>query len=669
MSNQFLSESIEIFDIDFNQLDSIKINEAYEQLLVKATNDFNAGLSKSHSSFEDFFSDKNLDKLMALHGLVGSLNSLISNDELRDLEEKFSPILSQKLAEWSLNKVMFDKICDFSKTKSFDLLPDIRKKMITKIIKDLTDSGIALSEDKKSQLINLKSKLSTLVQKFQNNITDAQASFSIKVKLSELTGLPARSIDTIKGLNPELNIFKDYFYINESSGLLSDVMIYSDNPKIRKKIYDKRKCLCTKGKYSNIDLIDKIYKIKQDIAAILGYSNYAEMVLEDNMAKNSSNVLDFLEEVGGKAYIQAKQEANYILQEGNKILNRPVEWWDHEYICNKILKSTYSVDTETVRSYLPVDHVLSKLFELCDKYFNLSFVLDPTKSVWNEDVKYYDVFENNVHIGGIFFDLYKREGKSPGAWLNPISSYENNTIKSQKPYCLLVCNTPKSSNSISTFDLNEVITLFHEMGHAVHHLLSKVSEEYYSGFNNVEHDGVEIPSQLFENLVYNQDILKFISKNINDGTSLPENIINNIVESRKFLGATSIINMVKFSEMDMKLYTQNIAHPFDLEIEAMKKWQLVDNTDFDRKRMASFGHIFGGGYSAGYYSYQWAEVYAIDGYQHIIENGAFSPETIDRFKKYKENILYTGGEFGMKNNYLAFRGSDPKVENYINFYL
>lgn len=667
MGNQFLENNLDYFDINFNDLNIDDIKSAYQILILEADNHFENKLNSELKTYSDFFSLSPIDKLSSLHSFVSSLNSMVTIEGLRDLEEYYSPILSEKFTTWSLNKQIFNSLCNFAKSTDFQSLNQIRQKMIKKIIKDLIDSGINLSDENKQNLIKMKSELSLLVQNFQNNITDAQANFKIKLKLSDIKGVSQRTLDNIVQLNEGIDIEKNPFYITESSGLISDVMINSTSESIRKKIYNKRKTLCSKGKYDNTEIIDRIYKLKQKIAQLLGYDNYATMVLEENMATCPNNALDFLNEVGLATIDLAKHEANFILSEGNRLLSRPVEWWDHEFICDKILKNTYSIDSEEIRKYFPVNHTVLKLFELCENLFGIKFINDPDRSVWNEDVIFYNVYQDNSLIGGIYLDLYKREGKMPGAWLNPISTFENNDINQTMPYAILVCNAPKDSNSIPTFELNECVTLFHEMGHALHLLLSKVSEEFYSGFNNVEHDAVEIPSQLLENFFYLPEVLKFISKNIEDSSPISDEIIDNIISSRKFLGATSIINMVKFSEMDLNLYLQNDIHPYEAELSSMNKWKIVDSFDVDRKRMSTFSHIFGGGYSAGYYAYQWAEVYAIEGFKYLTEHPLFSKESEDRFNSYKINILETGGSSSMLDNFIKFRGEKPNIKNYIDF--
>jgi oligopeptidase A len=665
--NILLTSNLEAFDVDFSKLTTDAFNEAYEVLLNQAQEEFDVALKLKNPTYQDLFKNGASEKLMALHHLLGSMNSLVENEEFRKIEEKYSGILTFKFTEWSLNSKMFKKVENFTKTKEYASLSELRQKMIQKTLKDLKSSGVNLPAKEKKHLAKLNQKIAKLAQKFQNNITDAQDQLSFVVGSKELKGLSDRSLNNANEIAKSMELKDGKYFVDQPSGLIDDIMAHSENEAIRKKIYLKRRTLASKGKYDNSNLIDQIYKLKQEVASLLGYKDYAHMALEEQMAKTPDAALQFLEKLGNIALPYAKKEAEFVSQFGQKLLNRKIEWWDHEYVANTIMKTSFQIDPESVRLYFPVDKVVNGLFELCKSMFDVDFVEVKDKKTWHSDVRYFDVYEAGNHIGGIFMDIYKRPGKTPGAWLDPLCTYENNDLEKVKPVALLVCNAPKDSGQASTFELEEVVTLFHEMGHGLHHLLSKVEEEFYSGFNNVEQDAVEIPSQLMENFVYEKDVLKKLTSHIKTGESIPDELIEKIIKSKKFMGASMIVNMVRFSEMDMRLYMQKEKHPFDVELEAMLKWKISENLDKDRRRMAVFSHIFGGGYAAGYYSYQWAEVYAADGYKYM--TSGTEAQRKERIKKYKEEILYTGGKQSMKDNYALFKPSEVDLKHLINNYI
>lgn len=669
--NQFLSDSVKYFDVDFSNVSKEDLVYAYDFLIEKSKEEFSKKLELESPTYDDFFSEGSFEKLMSLSHLVGSMSSLLDNKIFREIDEQYSPQISVLANEFALNTVMYDKLRNFSTSEGFKSLSEIRQKMITKILKNLDDMGISLSPSNKKKLNSLYEKQVKLVTKFQNNITDAQANLKVTANVSILDGMPQKIIDNILGYNTAINFdgLPNKVLLDESSGTLSDVLVYSSDEIIRKKIYNKRKELCLSGKFNNSKLIDKIYKNKQKISTLLGYKTYAHQATEDNMAKNPENAINFINKIGENAKLAAKNEVDFIKSEGCKILGRNVEWWDHEYVCNKILKQFYDIDQNEVKKYFPVDSVVNGLFSLLKKVFDINFVLDSNFNSWDDSVLTYNVYEGENFVGKMFMDLYKRKGKSPGAWLDPVSSYENNSLNKTHPVALLVCNVAKESTGASTMEHNDIVTLFHEMGHALHLLLSKVEEEYFSGFNNVEHDAVEIPSQALENFAYNTKVLELISSHVSDGSKIPLELANKLANSKNFLSATFLINMVKFSEMDLLLYSQDEEHPYKFEEDAMKKWAISDTIDFDRKRMPMFSHIFGGGYAAGYYAYQWADVYAVDTFSYLSDLDLFTSESLERFNSYKKNILYTGGSNPMEDNFNNFKGSQPSIENYLNFYL
>lgn len=615
--NILLTSDVATFDIDFSKLTPQMFIEAFDILLSEADKEFSAKVKAKKLTYKELSEDVARERLMAVTHVLGNLNALIDNEEYRDIEEKYTGIISVKMTEWALSSKMYKKIQLFSMTKEYQGLSDLRKKMIQKILKDLRTGGVDLPSKDKKVLAKINRKTSQLVQKFQNNITDAQDSIAFIVKEKDLKGLPERSLNNAKEIAKQKNLPEGKFYIDEPSGLVDDAFTYSKSEALRKKIYLKRRELCTTGKFNNTKLIDKIYKLKNEVAHMLGYQDFAHMMLEDNMAKTPSTTLDFINKLGNIALPHAKKETELIREEAKKILGREMNWWDGGFVVDKITKEKFDIDPEEVRLYFPVDKVMNGLFELCKSLFDVSFVENKNKHTWHPDAKYYDVFEGDNHIGGLFMDIYKRAGKTPGAWLDPVCAYENNDIRSRKPVAVLVCNAPQDAGQTSTFEMYEVVTLFHEMGHALHHLLCKVEEEFFSGLHQVEHDAVEIPSQLMENFVYEREVLKKLTSHVKTGEQLPDELIEKIIKNRKFLGASEILNMVRYSEMDMRLYMQNEAHPYEIEAKILKKWKVNDNYDKKRGRMAVFSHIFGGGYSAGYYAYQWAEVYAADGYKYL----------------------------------------------------
>lgn len=664
--NQILNNDVESFDVDFSKLNAKDFEEALAVSLDGASEEFEQVRKMKNHTFEELFGLPKVNQLLSVYGLLRNLVNLIENKEYREIYEKYGEILTGKFIEWNFDKKSFKNLEAYSRSSDYAKQPLIRQNIVQKNILDLKKSGIDLSNAEQKKFRKVSQRLSVLTNKFANNVTDAQKNLNFIVSKNSLRGLSDRAWANVEALRVQKGLPEEKCYIDEVSGLLTEVMSDVRNQSIRKKIYQARKKTCLSGKFNNTKLADTIYKLKQEKASILGYPSLAHQVLEDNMASTPENVLKFINELGNEALPHARAQFKEMTEFGEKLLKRPVEPWDIQYVTKKMKSKQLSLDANVVREYFPVEHVIKSLFDFCEEKFGVSFV-QTTKSTWHEDVKVLNVVENGEVIGNLYMDLYKRDGKRPGAWLSPICTARDNTISKKKAVALLVCNAPKDVGE-STFSIDEVVTLFHEMGHALHHLLSKVKEEFYSGFNHVQHDAIEFPSQLLDMFVFNEDVLKRISKNVRTGAPLSKSLITKIQKSKKFLGALQIMRTLQYSDMDMTLYLQHDKTPFEVENEIKEKWLVNPNYDKNLFLMKNFLHIFGGGYSAGYYGYQWAEVLSADAYRYLTEKVS-KKENQARFDSYKRHVLYTGGEQTMSNNYYDFTKSEPNVKSLIEQYI
>lgn len=664
--NQLLIKDVEMFDIDFQTLKPSDFEEGLSISLEKSIDEFNHINKIKNHTFEQLFHYPEASRLLAIFNLLGTLNGLVNNEEYRNIFEKYNEKLTLQFLEWNFDKKNYRNLEAYSRGDDFQKQPIIRQKIVLKTISDLRRSGINLPNNEQRKFKKVSQKLSNLVMKFSNNVTDSQNELRFVVNKNALKGLSDRAIKNIEHVSKQNNLPEGKYLIDELSGSLSEVMSDVRNQGIRKKIYNARKNRCLKGKYNTTKLIEQIYKLKQESAHILGYDSVAHEVLVDNMAGTPDAVKKFIDELGNAALPHAREQFNELKNFGESLLKRPMQAWDVSYVSKKMEKKQAKLDSELIREYLPVKHVIQALFDFCEEKFGITFK-ETEKVAWHEDVKLFNVYENGVLVGSLYMDLYMREGKRPGAWLSPICTARNNTCSKKDAVALLVCNAPKDISN-PTFTLDEVVTLFHEMGHALHHLLSKVSEEFYSGFNHVEHDAVEFPSQLLDMFVYNEDVLRRISKHIETGKPLSNSLIAKIKDSKRFLGALQIMRTLQFSDMDITLYLQKDKHPFEVEREIKEKWAVNPHQDKDNYMMKTFMHIFCGGYSAGYYGYQWAEVLSADAYQYLTEKVS-RKESQKRFNDYKQYVLYTGGEQSMRNNYYDFTHFEPNVQSLIAQYI
>lgn len=666
MSNLLLDDDIFDLKINFPQLTAADFDSTLAIVMEQAKQEVNMQKKILNPTFKDLIHFPHVHKLFHIFSILGTLCSLSGDEELRKVSDHYDDVLNELVMQWHFDKESFEQLNQFVNSPAFYEQSVIRQRILNKNLTDWKKSGINLPLSQQKAFIKNTAKINQLSTQFNNNITDSTESMFLIVDEKLLKGLSDRSLENAKALSQEKNVPPGKIYIDENSGLFSDVMSNVKNQHVRKKIYKLRKNQCLKGEFNNTKIIDKIYKYCQKNSHLLGYQNVATEVISENMAKTPENVEKFIQEIGDIVAPLARKESLELYEKGAVLLNRPVHIWDTSFLINHFEKEFANIDYEELRKYFPLEHVLKGLFQFCKEKFNIEFK-ESARLVWHEDVKYYDVYENNIHIGGLFMDLYKRNGKRSGAWLSPLVTACDNDIQKNKAYALLVCNITKN-HGISTVSFDDVQAIFHEMGHGIHHLLSKVQESYYSGFNNVAFDCIEFPSQLLESFIYNYDVLKLISKHIDTGLPLDDDIIKRLKDYKKFMGATGIIRGIIFSDIDQKLYNQNELHPYVIEEQVKRHWNINANADYDFYHTKTFQHIFGG-YKASYYAYQWAEVMSSDAYTYLTEENISSDETQKRFDSYKEHILYTGGEHTMSANYENFTGRQPLIQGFLNQYI
>lgn len=667
MNNELLTNAVRYFDVDFKKLTPEMFREALDKRLELAKTEIQELRKNKSPSFKDLFYSPQSSGFLNVLSMVHNLTSLKEDLELRKIQEQYDEKWTELSMDVMFDEKLFKKTEAFVLTDEFQTLNNVRKKMVLKYIDDWRQSGIGLPKAEQKRFAKNTEKLNKLSFKFSNNNTDANKEMFLIVSKNSLKGLSERSWKNAEKLSKEKGVPEGKIYIDETSGLFTDVMNDVRNEGVRKRIYKMRKNKCLKGKFSTVKLIEEIYKLKQDSAKLLGYENVVACEVKDNMAATPQRVREFIDNIGKEAIEVARSDMNKINEFSLKILKRKPNFWDKQYVINKMEKKVAKLDQEELRKFFPVSKVVDGLFKFCEEKFNVRFIEDKTRSLWHDDVTFYNVYEGENHIGGIFFDLFKREGKRGGAWLSPICSSRNNDIDNAKAYAMLVCNSNKDEGT-PTFSFDEVVTLFHEMGHGLHHLLSKAQEEYYSGFNHVQFDAIEFPSQLLEMFSYNTEVLKMISAHVETGEPLNARWIKKIQESKKFMGSFRIMTTLTYSDIDHSIYTQFNAHPFDIEKNIKAKWKISETLDEDYFMTKSFSHIFAGGYQGNYYSYQWAEVLSSDAYQYLTEKVS-KAENQKRFNKYKTCVLYTGGEESMSTNYQDFVGREPDVKSLLAQYI
>ncbi len=600
---------------------------------------------------------------------VGHLHSVADSEELRKAYNACLPKLSDYSTELGQNKDLFHAYESIAKHASFDSLTTAQKKIIENALRDFRLSGIDLPKEKQQRYREIQQALSKLQTKFEENLLDStQAWTRLITDENELAGLPESALALAKQ-NAEQN--------NQSGWLLNlefpsyiPVMQYADNAALRKEIYEAYVARASDkgpnaGKWDNSDVMTDILKLRTEKARLLGFDSYAHLSLATKMAEKPQQVLDFLNDLAGKSIESAKAEFAEVEkfaqeQDGIEKLNA----WDVAYYSEKLRQAKFDISQETLRPYFPVDRVLDGLFTITKKLYSVNIKERQGIDTWHKDVKFFDIYDSNNEVCGSFYlDLYARKQKRGGAWMDECLVRRKYNQGIQKPVAYLTCNfTPPIAGKSSLITHDEVTTLFHEFGHGLHHMLTKVEYSGVSGINGVAWDAVELPSQFMENWCWEKEALDLFAKHFETDETLPDDLFEKMARARTFQSSMQMVRQLEFALFDFRLHLEYADNPI-LDIQALLnevrgKVAVVPAPEFNRFQH-SFSHIFAGGYAAGYYSYKWAEVLSADAFSKFEENGIFDANTGMHFL---HTILEQGGSREPMDLFVEFRGREPSVE-------
>jgi oligopeptidase A len=440
-----------------------------------------------------------------------------------------------------------------------------------------------------------------------------------------------------------------------------DVVTHADSRELRHRFYrawSTRASDQGKKDWDNSDNIRKILTLRGDIAKLVGFDNYAEYSLATKMATTTRAVIDFLEQLASHTKEAALAELDRI----QGMAAHPIEAWDTAYYLEKLKQQQYAISEEALRQYFPVNRVKQGLFDLASRLYGVVLTPNDQISVWHESVSYFDVAdESGTIIGGFYTDLFARSGKRSGAWIDECVARKNLAGENVLPVGYLVCNFARpDENGVSLLTHNDVLTFFHEFGHMLHHLLTKVDYPSLAGINGVPWDAVELPSQFMENFAWYYDVLVRSSAHHRSGEVLPEEMHRKLDESRHLGAALSMLRQIEFALFDFRLHTEHHEGIDVMKVlnEVRTEVGLVRHPQYNRMPHA-FSHVFAGGYAAGYYSYKWAEVLAADAFAAFEESGIFHKPTAARFRS---EILEVGGSRDFMQAFVAFRGRQPTID-------
>jgi Zn-dependent oligopeptidase len=607
---------------------------------------------------------------------VENLLSLNADDDFRDEAEKTRPVMVEFYNNYSLDPRVYEFVKRYAKSENAKNLTGERKRYLENTLKDFKLSGAELEGEAREEFKELNLKLSQLSQKFSNNVVDSKFDLIIKNK-EDLAGLPDDLIQAA-ALKAKESGIESAWVFNLDYPSYGPFMKFSDNGVLRKTLYIEYLTRASAGKkgkknesLDNEPLILDIFAVKARKAKLLGFSTYADLSLQMKMAESPKQVKEFLIRLAEKARALAEKEyaelisfqksINYQNTENNPEKILP---WDTAYLSEKLRKEKYDFDTNLTKPYFELNATIEGMFNIAKTLYSIDFQKVENIEVWHEDVSVYQVLEKDGSIIGTFYmDLYPREVKRSGAWVMPlVDSAINPSGHKIKPQCTLVCNLTKPqlkpSYSPSLLTHLEVLTLFHEFGHALHHLLSNVELSPMAG-TNVEWDFVELPSQLNENFVWQKESLSTFAKHYETAEPIPAGLLDKMLAARNFNEGLSCLRQVEFALFDLEIYmnkeeslseSPNLTH-----LRIARKYNLIDPSDlvcFPN----SFSHIFAGGYASGYYSYKWAEVLEADAFSRFQNEGVLNPIV---GAEYRKNILEKGDSEAPLSLFKAFMGREP----------
>ncbi len=608
------------------------------------------------------------DRLHKLWSPVSHMNSVVSNDELRQAHDACLPLMSEYGTWVGQHQGLYQAIKSIKESDGFDTLSAAQQKVINNELRDFTLSGVALPEDKKQRFAEIQAKLSELASKFSNNLMDATLAWTKHITdESELSGLPDSALAAAKQAAEAKQLDGWLFTLDFPSYL--PVMSYCDNAKLREEMYRAFSTRASDegpnaGEFDNSELINETLALRKELAALLDFDNYAQRSLATKMAESEQQVQQFLQDLASRSKPQAEQELQEIKDFAQKeFAADDLQAWDLPYYAEKLKQAKFSISDEMLRPYFPEDKVVKGLFEVVQRLYGLQIKPGDAPDTWHKDVSFYTIYDaEGEQRGSFYLDLYARAKKRGGAWMDECRSRRILADGSlQYPVAYLTCNfNGPVGGKPALFTHGEVITLFHEFGHGIHHMLTKVDESSVSGISGVAWDAVELPSQFLENWCWQEEALGFISGHFETGEPLPKELLDKLLAARNFQAAMQMVRQLEFSLFDFGLH-QQFQPGFDVQayLDQIRQQVAVVKAPSFNRFQHSFGHIFAGGYAAGYYSYKWAEVLSADAFSRFEEEGIFNAET---GRSFLENILEMGGSKEPMELFKAFRGREPKID-------
>jgi len=652
----------------FAELRPEHVSPAIDQLLAEGRAVI-AAVAHAGPGWDDFVApleDAN-ERIGRAWGQVAHLHAVLDSPALREAYNANLPKLSQYWTELGQNEALFAKYKQLLASPQFKDLSVPRKRIVENAIRDFRLSGAELAAGPKKRYAEIQEELSKLAAKFSENVLDATNAFTITVGKERIAGIPE---DVLAAASEAAQ--KDArdgwkFTLHAPSYL--PVLQYADDRALRETLYRESSTRASefgKPEWDNTPLIGRIVELRREQAGLLGYPSFAEVSLVPKMADSPAQVLAFLDDLARRARPYAEKDVQELKAFSREELGiEDLQAWDVAYASEKLRIRRYSFSDQEVKQYFPEDAAVAGLFRVAESLYQVK-ISPATAPAWHEDVRFFEVRDarggsNSPLIGQFYMDLYARETKRGGAWMDDAISRRRKAGRLQTPVAYLTCNFSRPVGAKpALFTHDEVLTLFHEFGHGLHHLLTRMEDLGVSGIAGVEWDAVELPSQFMENFCWEWDVLRQMTRHVDTGNSLPRELFEKMVAAKNFQSGLAMLRQIEFAEFDMRLHAERLGGRTALQLlEEVRERVAVLKPPAYNRFPNNFSHIFAGGYAAGYYSYKWAEVLSADAYSFFEEEGVLNPEAGRRFR---DEILSVGGSRPAAESFRAFRGREPRVD-------
>ena len=597
-------------------------------------------------------------------GVLSHLNAVMNNTETREVYQSLLPSLSEYYTQLGQHTALYQTYQHVHDSSLFESFPAAQQSAIKLALRDFKLSGVALEGEAKERYAQISARLSQLSSDFSNHVLDATQAYFKPLTEQQLKGLPESSIELLKQYGQQRELDQEVATLDIPSYLA--IMTYADDRELREELY---KAYTTRAsdqsqqtEFDNTPVMEEILSLRQEMAKLLGFENYAEYSLASKMAPSVQAVDQFLVELAEHARQPALKEIEDLKTIAAENGVTEIQPWDSTYYSEKLKVQQFNLSQEALKPYFPTPKVIQGLFSIVNRLYGIQ-VIERGAPLWHKEAHYYELEDQGTVIGGFYFDLYARSGKRGGAWMSGFRSRMQTNDGLQKPICYMVGNfTPPVGDQPALLTHDEVVTLFHEFGHGLHHMLTEVDNISVAGTHGVAWDAVELPSQFMEFWTWDNESLALISEHIKTKESLPQDLLQSLLNARFFQSGMQTLRQIEFALFDLSIHKAapalNAEQVQSTLNDIRQKFSVLPTVAYNRFQN-SFSHIFAGGYAAGYYSYKWAEVLASDAFDRFESEGIFNIET---GKEFRQAILAVGGKDTALDAFVRFRGREPKID-------